>query len=74
MGHECSESEFQCAGGFCIASYKRCNGIVDCLSGNDEENCDDIDGNQIFFLLLQRHLIENYIFLYSKILQNIFVM
>lgn len=35
----CGENEFRCAGGYCIMGYKRCNGIVDCLSGNDEEDC-----------------------------------
>lgn len=35
----CGENEFQCAGGFCIMDYKRCNGIVDCPSGNDEDGC-----------------------------------
>lgn len=35
----CGESEFQCAGGFCIMGYKRCNGIRDCPSGNDEDGC-----------------------------------
>lgn len=38
-GIECGENEFLCAGGFCIMGYKRCNGIRDCPSGNDEDDC-----------------------------------
>lgn len=35
----CQPDEFKCAAGFCIAGYKRCNGIRDCPSGNDEDYC-----------------------------------
>lgn len=36
---ECLSFQFQCADGICIAGYKLCNGITDCLDGSDEINC-----------------------------------
>lgn len=41
MVSTCSENEFQCAGGECIAGYKKCNGYRDCVNGDDEADCQD---------------------------------
>ncbi|KAJ8024783.1 Sortilin-related receptor [Holothuria leucospilota] len=38
----CVGSDFQCRDGKCISSSMRCNGVYgDCLTGEDEENCDE---------------------------------
>lgn len=50
--HLCQDHEFQCAAGFCIMGYKKCNGIRDCPSGNDEENCPQPTGMFIFKMLV----------------------
>lgn len=44
ISHACKPDEFQCADGFCIASYKQCNGINDCSDTlmSDEQNCPPI--------------------------------
>lgn len=47
--NRCAEGEFQCAIGDCIMGYKRCNGIRDCPSGNDEVGCQDIGGTSLIF-------------------------
>lgn len=44
----CAESEFECAAGYCIEDYKRCNQIKDCPSGNDELDCTYEPGNNFF--------------------------
>ena len=35
---------FECGDGEIISSVGKCNGIQDCVSGRDEENC-NIEGN-----------------------------
>lgn len=63
----CSAGEFQCAGGECIADYKRCNGYRDCVSGNDEEDCDDPTGNFFYknFIYKNTKTLKLYIFYIS---------
>lgn len=38
--NSCKPDEYQCPNdGICIAGYKFCNGLQDCLDGSDERNC-----------------------------------
>ncbi|CAM1310968.1 SCRASP1 (predicted) [Pycnogonum litorale] len=37
----CKDNEFQCSSGRCISHDSRCNGISNCINGEDETNCDD---------------------------------
>lgn len=56
--NRCAEGEFQCAIGDCIMGYKRCNGIKDCPSGNDEVGCQDIGGRSL--ILQHKHKMETF--------------
>ena len=38
----CSRWEFSCGGGVCIPQSWQCDDEVDCLSGADEESCQDV--------------------------------
>ncbi|RXG57072.1 Serine protease nudel [Armadillidium vulgare] len=36
---ECSSNEFRCSDGICITTDKMCNGVAECVNGEDEEKC-----------------------------------
>lgn len=36
---KCSDKEFRCTDGSCIAEHWYCDGDTDCKDGTDEENC-----------------------------------
>ena len=38
----CNKSEFTCSDGSCTAMSSRCDFLIDCTDGNDEEQCDVI--------------------------------
>ena len=35
----CSEEEFSCGSGECLASHQKCDGRADCEDHSDEEDC-----------------------------------
>lgn len=39
MTHECKPDQFRCNDGICIAGYKKCNVMIDCIDGSDEIDC-----------------------------------
>lgn len=39
MTHECRPDQFRCNDGICIAGYKKCNVMIDCIDGSDELEC-----------------------------------
>lgn len=43
MSNTCKPDQFRCDDGICIAEYKKCNFIIDCIDGSDEtpELCGD---------------------------------
>lgn len=55
---KCSEKEFRCSDGSCIAEHWFCDGDTDCKDGSDEENCRKCSpcfvttGNSLLDLLL----------------------
>lgn len=36
---KCSDKEFRCTDGSCIAEHWYCDGDTDCKDGSDEQNC-----------------------------------
>ena len=38
----CPETHFKCHDAYCLPVYLRCNGVKDCLSGEDEVSCEDV--------------------------------
>ena len=36
---QCSNHEFQCANGECVAGHLQCSGVADCKDGSDELHC-----------------------------------
>lgn len=39
---KCSDKEFRCTDGSCIAEHWYCDGDTDCKDGSDEENCREL--------------------------------
>nr|XP_054760730.1 uncharacterized protein LOC129267001 [Lytechinus pictus] len=43
----CPSNEFQCSDGNCIETFDLCNGVKDCLGGEDEDqDCDNFDHSE----------------------------
>lgn len=43
---DCGAEEFQCHDGLCLSIDKRCNGKLECSTGEDEANCNiPVDGS-----------------------------
>lgn len=40
---KCSDKEFRCTDGSCIAEHWYCDGDTDCKDGSDEENCRELE-------------------------------
>lgn len=39
---KCSDKEFRCTDGSCIAEHWYCDGDTDCKDGSDEDNCREL--------------------------------
>lgn len=46
---KCSDKEFRCSDGSCIAEHWYCDGDTDCKDGSDEESCRELPQTSEFW-------------------------